>query len=157
MMRNDDEETYYELILSFILNLFGITDDMGEKEEESIIQRFLVRFFFLLSGAPSDAFKEVESTEQERYKRMDFVTKSVFSRRIDENDEILQHYTLLPKENIPRCSICLESYNEGNEVTWSPNENCTHVFHKACIIEWLIEQEKCPCCRHFFMKPIVAK
>jgi Ring finger domain len=56
--------------------------------------------------------------------------------------------------SIPECAICMESYNLGDSIVWSSNPDCHHVFHTACIYEWLrreIEvQWKCPYCRQPF-------
>mmetsp|Transcript_26155 Transcript_26155/g.55176 ORF Transcript_26155/g.55176 Transcript_26155/m.55176 type:complete len:267 (-) Transcript_26155:198-998(-) len=73
------------------------------------------------------------------------------------------------------CAICLSEYEMDDEVCWSSNSNCTHVFHKACIIQWLVAlgrrkssmrrfpptpsmkrllnyQMGCPCCRQEFIQ-----
>jgi hypothetical protein len=49
------------------------------------------------------------------------------------------------------CAICLNNYNEGEEISWSPNKQCTHCFHRACIVEWLCRQDGCPFCRVDFL------
>ena len=49
------------------------------------------------------------------------------------------------------CGICLETYNGGDEVCLSKNSKCEHVFHKDCIIAWLMEDhDDCPNCRSLF-------
>jgi hypothetical protein len=49
------------------------------------------------------------------------------------------------------CSICLANYSVGEEVTWSANALCQHVFHRECISLWLANKRRsnqcCPCCR----------
>ena len=55
------------------------------------------------------------------------------------------------------CCICLEKYEGGDEIGWSRNPKCKHVFHKECIIEWLRKQENCPMCRKPFYKRIIEK
>eukprot|EP00814_Leptocylindrus_danicus_P003857 CAMPEP_0116020502 /NCGR_PEP_ID=MMETSP0321-20121206/9833_1 /TAXON_ID=163516 /ORGANISM="Leptocylindrus danicus var. danicus, Strain B650" /LENGTH=478 /DNA_ID=CAMNT_0003491201 /DNA_START=374 /DNA_END=1810 /DNA_ORIENTATION=+ len=45
------------------------------------------------------------------------------------------------------CAICLADYKYGEEVCRSTNPNCSHYFHRACIIEWLLLHDECPCCR----------
>lgn len=45
------------------------------------------------------------------------------------------------------CGICLCEYEEGEEICWSSNIECTHLFHKDCIVEWLMRHDDCPCCR----------
>eukprot|EP00543_Licmophora_paradoxa_P015163 CAMPEP_0202477796 /NCGR_PEP_ID=MMETSP1360-20130828/94125_1 /ASSEMBLY_ACC=CAM_ASM_000848 /TAXON_ID=515479 /ORGANISM="Licmophora paradoxa, Strain CCMP2313" /LENGTH=353 /DNA_ID=CAMNT_0049105049 /DNA_START=530 /DNA_END=1591 /DNA_ORIENTATION=+ len=49
------------------------------------------------------------------------------------------------------CSICLGEYQEGDKICWSHNQYCRHVFHRECILEWLLRHDECPCCRHNFL------
>ena len=52
------------------------------------------------------------------------------------------------------CSICLCNYDVGNQVVWSSNQACEHVFHEQCILQWIMKQREgpmCPCCRRDFV------
>jgi len=72
------------------------------------------------------------------------------------------------------CAVCLELFTEGERVCWSSNNQCPHVFHELCIVDWLVALGKrkrnrgwsddeednggtanfpmlCPCCRQDFM------
>ncbi len=73
------------------------------------------------------------------------------------------------------CAICLLQYKRGNHVSWSSNEECIHVFHRDCILLWLLKMNGsggataatsggivgggnrnerwylCPCCRREFV------
>lgn len=49
------------------------------------------------------------------------------------------------------CPICLDEYRHGDEICWSHSEACLHVFHRECIIEWLIRHDECPICRQDFL------
>ncbi|KAH8742399.1 hypothetical protein F5883DRAFT_442405 [Diaporthe sp. PMI_573] len=42
------------------------------------------------------------------------------------------------------CSICIEEYHFGDEVTILP---CKHWFHGECVIPWLRQRNTCPICR----------
>lgn len=44
------------------------------------------------------------------------------------------------------CGICLCTFDERDGVCTSPNRSCPHKFHVDCIIEWLMDTDKCPCC-----------
>lgn len=46
------------------------------------------------------------------------------------------------------CNICLEEYKIGEDIGWSKNDLCHHVFHKHCILEWLVQHQDCPICRN---------
>lgn len=50
------------------------------------------------------------------------------------------------------CAICLSEYEDGDEISWSHNPNCSHFFHRSCIAEWLLSHEECPCCRFDFLR-----
>lgn len=43
------------------------------------------------------------------------------------------------------CTICLEEYHDGDELTIL--QPCTHLYHKHCISEWLRSQALCPLCK----------
>jgi hypothetical protein len=70
------------------------------------------------------------------------------------------------------CSICLSAYQVNDEVSWSANKTCPHVFHEDCIVDWLTKSSRrkqrnrehtaaepedppmlCPCCRQDFVMP----
>ena len=49
------------------------------------------------------------------------------------------------------CTICLESLEAGEEVSWSRNLECNHCYHKDCISMWLIKHNECPVCRNDYL------
>ncbi|GFH56749.1 hypothetical protein CTEN210_13225 [Chaetoceros tenuissimus] len=63
-----------------------------------------------------------------------------------ENDEEA------PRMQYPKlCSICVEEYREGDDIAWSKNEICSHVYHTDCIVAWLMNHSDCPLCRNDFL------
>jgi hypothetical protein len=50
------------------------------------------------------------------------------------------------------CDICLLEYQVGEEVAWSPNLECSHSYHKDCVLDWLVRKPTCPNCRHDYLK-----
>jgi len=53
------------------------------------------------------------------------------------------------EENTSTCVICLDAFRVGDDVTWSKDMQCRHVFHQECLSEWLSnpEHDDCPFCR----------
>jgi Ring finger domain len=49
------------------------------------------------------------------------------------------------------CPICLVEYQECDILVWSQSEKCNHMFHKHCMVEWLLQNEECPLCRHNYL------
>ncbi|XP_056018505.1 uncharacterized protein LOC125669920 isoform X2 [Ostrea edulis] len=47
-------------------------------------------------------------------------------------------------EVVEECSICRESYREGDD---RKTLQCSHVFHASCIEQWLLMRGNCPNCR----------
>ncbi|XP_019193078.1 PREDICTED: uncharacterized protein LOC109187344 [Ipomoea nil] len=48
------------------------------------------------------------------------------------------------EEESVMCSICLEEFSAGVNITPLP---CSHTFHHNCIASWLQQQGSCPFCR----------
>mmetsp|Transcript_24474 Transcript_24474/g.55889 ORF Transcript_24474/g.55889 Transcript_24474/m.55889 type:complete len:173 (-) Transcript_24474:488-1006(-) len=46
--------------------------------------------------------------------------------------------------------ILVDSEN-GEDIISSPN--CSHIFHKECLLEWLVYKDVCPCCRAQIVNP----
>jgi hypothetical protein len=53
-----------------------------------------------------------------------------------------------PLSVITSCAICLADYAHVESIQGS--KNCQHVFHAECIMDWLVKQQECPCCRTAF-------
>ena len=68
----------------------------------------------------------------------------------DDDDVVVLH---VPGQNQPtnaECRICLANVVAGDRIIHSPNPDCIHIFHDACILSWLSEsraKSDCPCCR----------
>lgn len=46
------------------------------------------------------------------------------------------------------CSICLDGYGPNQTVCWSMRDDCDHIFHEGCILEWILSGKRdCPLCR----------
>lgn len=82
----------------------------------------------------------------------------------DQCDENATLYANLPvvagdEKNVTRCvdgscALCLEDYAEGDIVVWS-DLNCSHAFHKECLMQWLCKGKKhCPVCRNWFVPAV---
>ena len=70
----------------------------------------------------------------------------------DTAETILQdEYCEQEDESYHQCSICMESFEHNDLVSWSPSSECDHVFHHACIKTWLLHHECCPYCRVCFL------
>ena len=53
----------------------------------------------------------------------------------------------LNSEDKMHCAICLDQFKVNDLVSWSVNGNCDHVYHKDCIVNWLLKHNDCPYCR----------
>lgn len=45
------------------------------------------------------------------------------------------------------CTICLEHFKANETVSIPDSADCNHVFHQACITQWLENHDECPLCR----------
>ena len=63
-------------------------------------------------------------------------------RKLQLNTKTLT--TELEDNLLNECSICLEEFEIGNQITELP---CHHPFHAHCLSLWIKENQNCPLCR----------
>ena len=56
----------------------------------------------------------------------------------------LKNVVIEPMERCKTCSICLEELEVGGEAAAI---ECSHKFHRECILPWLATKTTCPSCR----------
>jgi hypothetical protein len=60
--------------------------------------------------------------------------------------------SLAGEEEMAGCAICLSHFKPQQLVCESNNESCRHVFHKDCMVDWLMKQhDNCPMCREVYL------
>ena len=66
------------------------------------------------------------------------------------------------RDTVPMvCAICLDNFKVGDELAFSSNRECSHVFHLECITEYIGKtkgaEKPCPCCRQWFLNvPMIS-
>jgi hypothetical protein len=60
--------------------------------------------------------------------------------------------SLAGEEDMAGCAICLSHFKPQQLVCESNNSSCQHVFHKDCMIDWLMKyHDNCPMCREVYL------
>jgi hypothetical protein len=60
--------------------------------------------------------------------------------------------SLAEEEEMAGCSICLSHFKPQQLVCESNNSSCQHVFHKDCMVDWLMKNhDDCPMCREVYL------
>ncbi|CAJ1931081.1 unnamed protein product [Cylindrotheca closterium] len=86
--------------------------------------------------------KEILSGNAKKQKRLEFIRKTVITRRIRNEGPLCGE----------SCTICLHDFKRRDTVCFSPNSKCTHAFHLCCAQEWLSQHVRCPCCRENYLQ-----
>jgi hypothetical protein len=56
------------------------------------------------------------------------------------------------EDSIPGCAICLSHFKSQELVCESNNSSCQHIFHKDCMVDWLMKyHDNCPMCREVYI------
>jgi hypothetical protein len=59
---------------------------------------------------------------------------------------------LAGEEDMAGCAICLSPFQPQQLVCESNNSSCQHVFHKECMVDWLMKHhDNCPMCREVYL------
>ena len=69
----------------------------------------------------------------------------------DQTSSCNDHSAIIMRENNNECPICLEVFDEGQNLSMSKDKICHHVFHSECLELWLRKHDDCPCCRVIFI------
>jgi hypothetical protein len=60
--------------------------------------------------------------------------------------------SLSGEEERAGCAICLSHFEPQELVCESNNSSCQHVFHKDCMVDWLMKgHDTCPMCREVYL------
>ena len=101
----------------------------------------------------NDDNEEGRKQDQEQKDRVEDQDKNENEEEMKMKAVAIEKRSCVDKE----CSICLSDYEVGDQVVWSPLDECPHAFHKDCLMQWLTKGKKrCPLCRNWFVpgKPI---
>jgi hypothetical protein len=56
------------------------------------------------------------------------------------------------EEDMEGCAICLSRFKPQQIVCKSSNLSCQHVFHRDCMVDWLMKsRDNCPMCRAVYL------
>ena len=50
------------------------------------------------------------------------------------------------------CPICIAPFEKDDEICTSRNNECPHIFHLDCMMQWLMNNDECPLCRQDYLK-----
>jgi hypothetical protein len=130
-----------------LIHASSISDEETAVESQSV---FLTR---------EEIFEKMEITKPTKQKPKNVAYQhsqvpQIFEKSDDERKAgCSSHEEEDEKDPKQECSICMEGFEVGDKVSFSPAEGCHHVFHHDCLRQWLLRKADCPCCR-VIMLPI---
>lgn len=101
---------------------------------------------------PEDLAEEGRALSMDSYNAKHRRKCNIVARSINSSIRSLSNAS--GQDNPTTCHICLLNYEVGEDVCWSPNEDCVHAYHKECIVPWLMNNPTCPECRRSYIPEI---
>ena len=136
------------------------SDDENELDGEDLDEG-PCSYLLLPSSSLKKTSKSLRDNENEEGRKQDQEPKDRVEGqdKIENEEEMKMKAVAIEKRSCvdKECSICLSDYEVGDQVVWSPLDECPHAFHKDCLMQWLTKGKKrCPLCRNWFVpgKPI---
>lgn len=98
-----------------------------------------------------------ENQDDEKSTNSRSTTSSQADNTHDENHQsngLLQMFSSYwNPQGEAECCICLDKYEAGDTICASKNPECGHVYHKDCVMDWLMKNHnQCPLCRIDLLK-----
>jgi len=97
-------------------------------------------------GYISEAERAEDQAKEFELIRQETVDETLVIRKVLQHADICKASSL-KRQEADDCPICLDTFQIDEMVAWSADPNCNHVFHHACVKEWLIRKPHCPSCR----------
>lgn len=115
--------------------------------EVSFFPELIVLFFFSYTSAMiCRCFKGVCFNNNNNNNRI--YDSDIEARLIPNVSQIdkktISYEELLNDNNDDDCTICLEEFNNDEEIV---KLKCNHLFHLKCIDDWIEKNQSCPLCR----------
>jgi hypothetical protein len=117
--------------------------------EVSFFPELIVLFFFSYTTAMiCRCFKGVCFNNNSNNSNNRIYNSDIESRLIPNLSQIdkktISYEELLNDNNDDDCTICLEEFNNDDEIV---KLKCNHLFHSKCIDDWIEKNQSCPLCR----------
>jgi len=109
--------------------------------------RGVVEEFTMALPTPSSLFNTCPPSPKTLYQKRKSDIYAPITPRRRSSLTTRYNFSLTNRLLSEACNICLGDYEEGEDICWSYNKECTHAFHKSCITKWLETHDVCPCCR----------
>lgn len=128
----------------------GSVENDSDSEEAAEIRSKVINAIFIENVVDKENFEY--DPESNSYQFHGHKGEGNEDTTTDEGKNDKENKELKDEENGERndslnnntCSICLDKFTEGEDVIIS---ECSHVFHRECVLEWLQKKDGCPMCR----------
>jgi len=74
--------------------------------------------------------------------RMGNVSKGLNKKDLDKIP-LIKFNSIEENNGLIKCTVCQFEFNIGDDLR---KLRCSHVYHKNCVDEWLLNEKKCPIC-----------
>lgn len=129
-----------------------ISSDLQDQQRNDANQ------FQILSESSSAPRLPIEKDDDviKIFSMIEETTQKVKVEIVEDPDNLSNTEDPLPIEIREECGICFDNFCVGEEKCKLP---CNHVFHKECVMKWLIENRKnqCAICRYKVTDPPIEK
>jgi len=119
--------------------------ELSEWQHEKTSKAFTPEEDLEKNNSENDSNEQVNSSEKTptvEVNNEDADVENQNNKVIEEREQVSDE-----KEEKAHCSICLTEFRLGDELSWSRDLKCKHVFHSECLIPWLMKNNECPFCR----------